>query len=284
MTIVFEAESANYGEGIGNVSTLKKVSRGSGESFSYISRQALRYNIVQQMIPADKLTPVKAEGSGEKKVIQYQYDTSIKDYPEIDLFGYMKTEKETTGAIRNAVVRLSHAIALETFNGDLDYLTNKGLFDRLPDGEAKGGNIAQSEIHKSFYAYTLTIDLERVGLDKDIEIANPEKAIRIKRLLKTIKFLYRDIRGRRENLSPIFAIGGIYNIKNPFFENRIKLKNMKIDMNVINSLDDEVKNNTKVGYIEGIFDNSQEIKKELNTVSIDEFFKSIEEKVDEYYG
>ena len=286
MTIVFEAESANYGEGVGNVSTLKKVSRGSGESFSYISRQALRYNIVQQMIPSDKLAPVKAEGSGEKKVIQYQYDSSIKDYSEIDLFGYMKTEKETTGAIRSAVVRLSHAIALETFNGDLDYLTNKGLFDRLPEGEAKGGNIAQSEIHKSFYAYTITIDLEKVGVDKDIEINNTIKAERIKKLLKTVKFLYRDIRGRRENLSPLFVIGGIYDIKNPFFENRIKIKDMKIDTNIINSvisLDEEVKNNTKVGYIEGIFNNSNEIKKELNPASIEEFFKAIEKRVDEYY-
>ena len=47
LTIIFLAESANYGEGIGNVATLKKISRNKGEQYTYISRQALRYSIVE---------------------------------------------------------------------------------------------------------------------------------------------------------------------------------------------------------------------------------------------
>ena len=46
-TVIFLAESANYGEGVGNISTLKKMTRGNYEQYSYISRQALRYNMVQ---------------------------------------------------------------------------------------------------------------------------------------------------------------------------------------------------------------------------------------------
>ena len=46
LTMVFLAESANYGEGVGNITTLKKLSRGTYEQYSYISRQALRYNII----------------------------------------------------------------------------------------------------------------------------------------------------------------------------------------------------------------------------------------------
>ena len=46
-TVIFLAESANYGEGIGNISSLKKMTRGDYEEYSYISRQALRYNMVQ---------------------------------------------------------------------------------------------------------------------------------------------------------------------------------------------------------------------------------------------
>ena len=45
LTMVFEAESANYGEGVGNVSALKKLSRDKGDQYTYISRQAIRYNI-----------------------------------------------------------------------------------------------------------------------------------------------------------------------------------------------------------------------------------------------
>jgi CRISPR-associated protein Cst2 len=31
LTIIFEAESANYGEGIGNIAILKKMRRGDGK-------------------------------------------------------------------------------------------------------------------------------------------------------------------------------------------------------------------------------------------------------------
>ena len=34
-TMVFLAESANYGEGIGNITTLKKMTRGDFQQYSY---------------------------------------------------------------------------------------------------------------------------------------------------------------------------------------------------------------------------------------------------------
>ena len=88
MSIIFEAESANYGETIGNVASLKKFSRGKGDQYTYISRQALRYNIVNQMGIDNTAVDV------DKSVIQFAPDATIDKYPEIDLFGYMKTSKE----------------------------------------------------------------------------------------------------------------------------------------------------------------------------------------------
>ena len=35
MTIVFVAESANYGEGLGNISNIKKMTRGNASQYSY---------------------------------------------------------------------------------------------------------------------------------------------------------------------------------------------------------------------------------------------------------
>lgn len=305
--MVFEAESANYGEGVGNVTSLKKISRGNGQSYSYISRQALRYNLVNQMVELailDKiegfsLTPVTYE-----KTLQFNPDASIRDYFEIDLFGYMKTKKGKGSATRSAVARLSNAAALETFNGDLDFLTNKGLFDRLTDKskikpkktddeeteEIKGGNIAQSEIHKSFYVYTLTVDLDKVGIDGDntnkTEIANSEKYNRVNLLLKAVYFLYRDIKGRRENLSPLFAVGGVYDIKNPFFMNAIKLKDHKLLVNRIKDIMDKdgiISENTVTGYVENTFDNDNEIK-QLEPVSIKTFFETISKRLSDYYN
>ena len=81
MTIVFVAESANYGEGLGNISNIKKMTRGNASQYSYISRQAIRYNIVQQAEWDN--TPVE-DKSG---VVQFAPSATIEDYPEIDLFG-----------------------------------------------------------------------------------------------------------------------------------------------------------------------------------------------------
>lgn len=280
-SFIFEAESANYGEGIGNVTALKKLSRGNGDSYTYISRQALRYNIIQQM-GADN-TPLDVDGS----VIQFAVDATVNDYAEIDLFGYMKTKKPMKS--RAAVVRLSHAVSLESFNADLDFLTNKGMLDRYnkQGGDIKGGgNIAQSEVHKSYYVYTIAIDLDLVGKDEGVEISNDEKAKRINKLLDVIKFLYRDIKGRRENLSPIFAIGGVYNIKNPFFENRLKIKNNRIQVDTIEGIykmDNSIKDQTYVGLIDGIFNNDIEIKEKLSANGIGDFFNNLVSEVDNYY-
>lgn len=283
VSFIFEAESANYGEGVGNVTSLKKISRDGGKAYSYISRQALRYNMIEQM--GVNNTPLDLDG----EVIQFHPDATIEDYPEIDLFGYMKTKKPMK--TRAAVARLSNAVALETFNADIDFLTNKGLLDRYNQTTSKkkdGGNLAQSEIHKSYYTYTVTVDLDKIGIDANdnIEISAQQKAERVIKLMNVIKFLYRDIKGRRENLSPIFAIGGVYDIKNPFFENRIKCYNNSVNVDVIKDvlqLDEEVEKKTVVGLIKGIFANSNEIEKELNAVEMSEFFKRINTEILSYY-
>jgi len=288
-TAIFLAESANYGEGIGNVATLKKISRNRGEQYTYISRQAIRYNIVEQL--GENKANVKAEGSGDKKVVQFSAETTIKDYPELDFFGYMKTIKGDNSKNRSAIVRLSNAVSLETFKGDLEFLTNKGLVDRIDRNEKVFPNIAQAEIHKSYYKYTVTIDLDKIGIDEldEIEIENEEKARRVNKLLDTISLLYRDIRGRREDLKPLFIIGGVYDIKNPFFENVVDVRNNKILVEKLTSgIYDFIENDTAVGIVKEQFENDTEIETELakrniKVLNVPEFFKQLKNKIDEYY-
>lgn len=281
-TIIFLAESANYGEGIGNITTLKKMTRGNYEQYSYISRQAMRYNIVQQL--AWDNTPV----DGKSGVVQFAPSATIEDYPEIDLFGYMKTtakdDKEKGGAsTRSAVARLSNAIALEPYQSDLEFLTNMGMAKR----QGLENGIAQSEIQRSYYTYTMSIDLDRVGVDGDIEISQEEKAERVNALLDAIRYLYRDIKGRRENLSPLFIIGGRYARKNPFFENRIKVEKNKVNAETLLELlneSGEIKNCTYVGVTTGIFDNEEELKTKLSAESVGATFNHLKEEVEQYYG
>lgn len=288
-TAIFLAESANYGEGIGNVATLKKISRNRGEQYTYISRQAIRYNIVEQL--GENKANVKAEGSGDKKVVQFSAETTIKDYPELDFFGYMKTVKGDNSKNRSAIVRLSNAVSLETFKGDLEFLTNKGLVDRIDRNEKVFPNIAQAEIHKSYYKYTVTIDLDKIGIDEldEIEIKKEEKARRVNKLLDTISLLYRDIRGRREDLKPLFIIGGVYDIKNPFFENVVDVRNNKILVEKLTSgIYDFIENDTAVGIVKEQFENDTELETELakrniKVLNVPEFFKQLKNKIGEYY-
>lgn len=288
-TAIFLAESANYGEGIGNVATLKKISRNRGEQYTYISRQAIRYNIVEQL--GENKANVKAEGSGDKKVVQFSAETTIKDYPELDFFGYMKTVKGDNSKNRSAIVRLSNAVSLETFKGDLEFLTNKGLVDRIDRNEKVFPNIAQAEIHKSYYKYTVTIDLDKIGIDEldEIEIEKEEKARRVNKLLDTISLLYRDIRGRREDLKPLFIIGGVYDIKNPFFENVVDVRNNKILVEKLTSgIYDFIENDIAAGIVKEQFENDTELetelaKKNIKVLNVPEFFKQLKNKIDEYY-
>jgi len=286
LTIIFLAESANYGESIGNVATLKKISRNRGEQYTYISRQAIRYNIIDQL--EEKKSPV----SKEKGVFQFKDEALISDYPELDFFGYMKTGKNTL--TRSAVVRLSNAISLETFKGDLEFLTNKGLTDRYNKENNKEkmefNDIAQSEIHKSYYKYTITIDLDMIGKEEGKDfIDNKEKERRVIKLLNTISLLYRDIKGRREDLKPLFIIGGVYDIKNPFFENIVDVKNNKILVDKLCSgIYDYIEKDTVSGIVKEQFENDTEVEEKLKEKNIDVlnvpgFFKQLKEKVSNYY-
>lgn len=285
ISMIFEADSANYGEGIGNISQLKKMTRGNGEIYTYISRQAIRYNIIGQM-QCDN-TPVEDAG-----VVQFAQSAKIDEFPEIDLFGYMKTTKKADGKggqkTRSAVVRLSNAISLYPYHSDLDFLTNMGLAKRGDNGKKLDNAIAQSEIHNSFYAYTITIDLDKVGIDEndDINIDSNEKARRVILLLETIEYLYRDIKGRRENLAPIFAVGGVYGRKNPYFEGRIELSNNNLNLELIKDTiagSDDIRTNTKIGSLNGKFDNSNDIKN-ISSLTISEMFNAIKEEVKAYYA
>ncbi len=287
ITMLFEAESANYGESVGNITALKKMSRSDGNMYTYISRQAMRYNIVQQM-GVDN-TPV----SGEKGTVQFTPSANIDKYPEIDLFGYMKTkgksETDAGGAdTRSATVRLSNAISVEPYNSDLDFLTNMGLAKRgNAEGKEIANNIAQSEIHHALYSYTVSIDLDRVGEDGSISISGAEKAERICNLLETLQFLYRDIKGRRENLAPVFIIGGIYDRKSPYFEGRCRMTKGALDCGMLCQMIDcceDTQKHTLVGLLSGCFTNATQIQEILQPTTIEAVFAALQEGVRAYYA
>jgi CRISPR-associated protein Cst2 len=282
MTIVFEGNSLNYGEGIANISELKKFHRANGDVYSFASRQSLRYDIVRlgnQLYNWNLDTVDKTSG-----VVQFKKDVTIQDSVEMDLFGYLKTGQKSQK--RAAVVRLSHAISLEPYKGDLEFLNNMGLASRIDENP----NLANIEQHESLYTYTITIDLRRIGVDEDVELANEQKVERLQQFLDIVKFLNRDIRGRQENLSPLFVIGGVYDIANPFFLGKVRLDDRNgqraIDIRPVQSVMEQtfagrsIGEQTYIGLVDGIFSNETVYRDTFgdSVLSIENFFKTISQK------
>jgi CRISPR-associated protein Cst2 len=293
-TAIFEAMSLNYGEGVGNISELKKLTKG-GEFYSYTSRQAIRYDIYRTLKESYNIDDKEDPLTKEQQVVQFKPDANIKDYVEMDLFGYMKTKKGQGSISRPAVVRISPAISLEPMEGDVEFGTNKNFADRA----GTDPNPFQFEHHYSLYSYTVTVDLDRIGVDENDKIYLPpdEKAKRVNQLLEVLKVLTRNIKGRTESLSPIFAIGGVYDIKNPFFLNKLKVSYSKeekkygIDTEILDSqlslsFDGKpIRDYTYVGYLKGYWLNESEFNKLSKNVSdIDGFFSKLKDRVLETFG
>lgn len=148
----------------------------------------------------------------------------------------------------------------------------------------------------------MVIDLDRLGKDFNEkgevveEILVDEKFKRFYSLFDVIKFLSREIKGRRENLSLFFVIGGFYLIKNLFFLNRIRIIKEDlvyvIDLRLFYSICELILLNGKkvfdyilLGILEGFFVNEEEFKKFLLVLSgiIDYFFENLKERVRKYY-
>ncbi len=84
ITIIFKAQSLNYGEGIGNISELKKLSRGDGRTYTFASRQAIRYDIARL---GNKIFGWNLEVVDKSKgTVQFKDELTIKDSQEMDLF------------------------------------------------------------------------------------------------------------------------------------------------------------------------------------------------------
>ncbi len=294
ITMIFKAQSLNYSEGIGNIAELKKLTRGNGDVYTFASRQALRYDIARlgnEMFNWNLQVVDK-----DKKTVQFSEKYTIEDSEEMDLFGYMRTigksdDKDGGANVRSAVVRISNALSLEKYKSDIEFLSNKGMADRIKEHP----NIANLEQHLSYYTYTVTIDLSKVGIDSDIELSNEVKKNRVIQLLEILKVLNRNIRGREENLSPVFVIGGIYTLNSPFFLGRIALNDKKekfeLDVDMLKDAmslklgEEFIKDDTRVGIVKNTFSNEDKINEMVNNKvgTVQEFFEDIESKVSEYY-
>ena len=265
-----------------NISSIKKISVGV-EQFPYVSSQAIRRALRNQLeVFGRELSEgiAASQAKGAATTLQ-KPDKYIDD----DLFGYMGTEsgdgnKKGKSTKRTSVVRVSPLIALNPYQGDLDFGTNYM-------SEKAGGdpNIYETEIHSGLYRGTILIELDRVGRGDGFEneIDNKEKALRVKDLISAIKNLWASGRQSRflADISPKFVAAAMLKSKNPIFLESINVEDNKLNVEMIKETLDDYKPeiiSSIIGLRTGIF-----LNKIDNSKTIGEAFDEMAKWIDKYY-
>jgi len=313
--ITAKATSLNYGESVGNVSVLKKLSLGDGSQKTFVSDKALKYDMRRKgkeekgwrLLDEELKNYVAGNTVNGTLDVDSFGKAVLKSYEEFDLFGglftNLKTEKKVKLSYGDSVkrvcpVKVTYAFSISKFSGDMNFLNNIDAYNRyIKHVEDKPEQaIANSEEHTSHYLYTVTVDLDRIGVwekeDGTTEevLDSKEKTKRVLNLLDILKTLNRQIKGRWENLSPVFVVGGAFSVKHPFFMEGVEAVEEagKLWLNVERLREsygylpdgEEV----VLGILSGVFGNENEIRETLGAVSVAEAFNRLKEKVREHYG
>lgn len=279
--------TANYSEGLGNISSVQKVFK-NGKVYSIRSRESLKNSIMVQGGMYDDLE-TEVDGAVQKKVSK---DLNAANCRALE-GGYMSTKGTTS--IRNSSFYVTDAISCQSFVNETRFHNNLYLASNyaksnginLQDKAKESGLMPyQYEYDKSLKVYSMTIDLEMIGKDenfKEQEADNKEKADRVNALLNAVENLSLLVKGNLDNSEPLFVVGGLSDRKTHFFENVVKVENDKLV--VSKDLKAKINKGYSVGLLEsGTFKNEDEVNRELNPISVSEFFDNLREKVKEYYN
>ena len=255
--------TSNYGESLGNISSVQKVFRG-GKEYATRSRESLKNAICVQ--------------SGFYDDLQTSIDGAMQK-----LVTY----------IRNSSFYLTDAVATEPFINDARFHNN--LYLATNYAMAHGLNVQnnakdcglmpyQYEYDKSSKIYSLTIDLEKIGKDENFgaEADNAEKCERVIALIDAVENLSLVVKGNLDNAEPIFVVGGLSPRKTHIFENAVSVSGKRLII-------EPIKEKLAQGYScalmrNGELSNEDEIVREINPVSMTEFFENLRGQVKEYFS
>ncbi|HAT4147390.1 TPA: type I-B CRISPR-associated protein Cas7/Cst2/DevR [Clostridium perfringens] len=280
--------TSNYGEGLGNISSVQKVFK-NGKIYSARSKESLKNAIMVQSGLYDDLETSLYKNVNQKLVSK---DLNVTNCRALE-GGYMNTSDNTY--VRKSSFYLTDAVSCDEFineyrfHNNLYLATNYAKHNNINlQGNAQKAGLMpyQYEFDKSIKIYSLTIDLDMIGRDENFdseEASAEEKAYRVNAILDAVKNLSLIVKGNLDNAEPIFVVGGIINRKTHYFENLVKVKNDKLE--ITEELKDRINNGCYVGFLEGgNFENEVQIKEELKPLTVSKFFSNLEEEVRKYYG
>ena len=285
LTIIANMTS-NYGEGLGNIGSVQKVYR-NGKSYAIRSRESMKNAIMVQSGLYDDLE-VQVDKSVNQKAVSKDINASNNRALE---GGYMNTSNGTK--IRKSSFYLTDAISFNPFVNETRFHNNLYLAQTYAkktgisvQNKAKEAGLMpyQYEYDKSLKKYSITIDLDRIGVDENYnaEANSEEKIYRVNALLDTVKTLTMVVKGNLDNAEPVLIVGGIGDRKTHYFDNVVQMENLRL------KIGDDLKKKLSEGYTLGLlegynFENEDQIKSELNPISIENFFDNLYEEVRAYY-
>lgn len=281
--------SANYGESLGNVSTVQKISR-EGKNFAIRTKESLKNAIMRESSMIDDIQVV-SNGATQKMVSE---ELNVSNCRALE-GGYMNTKvgKDGLTYVRKSSFYLTDAVSTEAFVIDSRFHNNLYLAStyakqnnlNLQNNAKESGLMPYNyEYDKSLKIYSFTVDLEMVGKDENFNMEAPkeEKADRVIALLEAIENLNLVVKGSLDNSEPIFVVGGLSDRVTHQFENRIRVKSGRL--HITKDLKDKINDGYSCGLLEGDnLENELEIIKELSPLSITEFFKNLKNDVKKYY-
>ncbi|MGL4624928.1 MAG: DevR family CRISPR-associated autoregulator [Culicoidibacterales bacterium] len=171
---------------------------------------------------------------------------------EADIFGFLIPDKQIS---KTSPLRVIPFTSIHPFQNDTQLITNKGFFnldfernyrdekgkvleiDAIPQTQA----LANEEVFGDYYTYTLTIELNRVGvIETDGEkylmpsqrtfFAKESRLKAVQDILQALTILTRDIKHQKVLLKPLAVYGGAFASAVPYFWNDFHFKNGELEI------------------------------------------------------
>ncbi|WP_427340546.1 type I-B CRISPR-associated protein Cas7/Cst2/DevR [Caloranaerobacter sp. DY30410] len=190
---------------------------------------------------------------------------------ESDVFGYLiPKNKENKQQSKTSPIRIIPFISVHTFKNDTQLITNRGYLDinlgreyyeekgkelkRIAIEEViKTQALAYEEVFGDYYTYTVTLELDRIGvietdekgnrlpIDKRVYFDEKDRKEIVKNILTALIEFTRQIKHQTVHLKPLAVFGGAFPKVIPYFWNDIEFdeyQNVLILDNIKNTIED----------------------------------------------
>ncbi|MGX7418966.1 type I-B CRISPR-associated protein Cas7/Cst2/DevR [Carnobacterium gallinarum] len=213
---------------------------------------------------------------------------------EADIFGFLLPDQQVS---KTSPLRVIPFTSVSTFKNDTQLITNRGFLNidlKRNRFDEKGKELeiedvprtqalANEEVFGDYYTYTLTIELDRIGVAEvkkdekgkyqylepnERSYMSPELRMQaVDDILNAVTILTRDIKHQRVLLKPLAVFGGAFEQVIPYFWNDMILESVTDKMKIDTSFVDKTIADYKLENVIKAMDKNLMLSGEQETVS-----------------